>query len=71
MAAPKIGVIKLNIRITKNKEIDRNGITAFLCRTPGILKILRVISKFKKEIVVLVPEIKTLIIAKSCRPGPV
>jgi len=71
MAAPRTGVIKANIRITKNREIDKNGIEFFLFLNPGAAKTLLVISKFVNDIVVLNPANNTLKIAASCAPSPV
>jgi len=39
--------------------------------SPGIDRVRLVINKLVKETVVLIPEIKPLIIAKSCDPKPV
>lgn len=71
IAAPNTGVMRANIRITKNNAIDRNGMLFFLFLKPGAPKTLRVISRFVNEIVVLVPANKTLNAAASCAPNPV
>jgi hypothetical protein len=64
-------VINANILITKNNVIDKNGINTRLFLNPGADKVLRVINKLVKEIVVLIPDKITLIIAISCAPAPV
>jgi hypothetical protein len=61
----------VNIRIVKNKLMVIKGIKTRLLRSPGIAKVLLVINKLVKLTVVLTPEIKALIIAKSCAPNPV
>jgi hypothetical protein len=71
IAAPKTGIIKANILITRNKAMDRNGTNIFLYFKPGIPKVLLVINKFVKEIVVLTPEKIIATILKSCAPKPV
>ena len=48
IAAPKTGIIKANILITRNKAMDRNGTNIFLYFKPGIPKVLLVINKFVK-----------------------
>lgn len=60
-----------NIRITKNKVIDKNGISTRRLRRPGADSVRRVIRRFVNEMVVLTPERITLIIAMSCAPSPV
>jgi hypothetical protein len=57
--------------MVKNKLILTNGINTRLFRNPGIDNVRRVINKFVNDTVVLTPEIKALIIAKSCAPKPV
>ena len=61
----------VNIRIVRNKLIVINGIKTRRFRRPGIAKVLRVINKLVKLTVVLTPEIKALMIAKSWAPRPV
>ena len=43
----------------------------FLFWIPGIDNVRRVINRFVNDIVVLIPDIITLIKAKSCAPKPV
>ena len=71
MAAANTGVINASIRIVNNKLIVINGSKIRLLRNPGILKVLRVISKLVKDIVVLTPAKITLTIATSWLPIPV
>jgi hypothetical protein len=65
MAAASTGVINANILIVKNNAIDKNGNKTLRLRNPGILNILRVISKFVNPIVELAPAKITDIIAMS------
>lgn len=65
IAAPKTGVIKASILITKNKAILIKGIITLRLRIPGMDNVLLVISKFVNDIVVLKPETRTLTIATS------
>lgn len=65
MAAPKTGVIKASIRITKNSVIVKNGIKTRLFLNPGADKVRLVINKFVKDIVVLTPDNITVMIAMS------
>lgn len=60
-----------NILITKNSDIDKNGIKFFLFLKPLTPKTLLVINKLVNDIVVLAPTIRTLTIATSCDPKPV
>jgi hypothetical protein len=71
IAAPNTGVIKANIRITKNSAIDKKGTNTRLLRKPGIERVRLVINKFVNDMVVLKPDNKTLTIAMSCAPNPV
>lgn len=59
------------MRIVKNNVIVINGINTRLFLSPGIDKVRRVISKFVNDIVVLIPDNKTIIMAVSCAPKPV
>lgn len=65
IAAPKTGVIKASIRITKNSVIVKKGIKTRLFLNPGADKVRLVINKFVKDIVVLTPDNITVIIAMS------
>ena len=71
IAAPRTGVMRASIRITRNKVIERKGINTRRLRSPGADSVRRVINRLVKEIVVLTPESMTLIIAISCAPSPV
>ena len=71
IAAPRTGVMRASIRITRNKVIERKGINTRRLRSPGADSVRRVINRLVKEIVVLTPESMTLIIAISCAPNPV
>jgi hypothetical protein len=71
MAAANTGVMRANIRITKNNAIDKNGILFFLFLNPGAANTLRVINRFVNDIVVLVPANNTLSAAASWAPRPV
>jgi len=55
IAAANTGVTKASILIVKNKEMLINGNRTRLFLNPGILNVLRVISKLVNEIVVLTP----------------
>lgn len=65
MAAPKTGVIKASIRITKNSVIVKNGIKTRLFRSPGAESVRLVISKLVNDMVVLIPDNMTVMIAIS------
>ena len=65
IAAPKTGVIRANIRITRKRVMLIKGIRTRLFLKPGIDKVRLVINKFVKDIVVLKPDNKTVIIATS------
>jgi hypothetical protein len=71
MAAPKTGVIKANILIVRNKDVEINGNKILLYLNPGIDKVLLVINKLVKPIVVVIPEKITAKIIISCPPKPV
>jgi hypothetical protein len=71
IAAPKTGVIRANILITKNKVMVRNGINTLLFRNPGADNVRLVINKLVNDIVVLIPDNITVIIAISWAPKPV
>jgi len=71
IAAPKTGVIKASIRITRNKVMLIKGIRTLLLRNPGMESVRRVIKRLVNDIVVLKPASKTLIIATSWAPLPV
>jgi hypothetical protein len=49
----------------------KKGIKTLLFLKPGIDKVLLVINKLVKDTVVLIPDSRTLNIAKSCAPKPV
>jgi hypothetical protein len=57
--------------MTKNNVIVKNGIKTRLFRNPGAESVRRVISRLVNDIVVLIPESITVIIAMSCAPKPV
>ncbi len=65
IAAASTGVIRASILIVNNKLIVINGNKILLFLNPGILSVLRVISKFVNDIVVLIPAKITLTIAIS------
>lgn len=71
IAAPKTGVIRDNIRITKKRVIDKNGISTRRLRSPGADNVRLVIKRFVNDMVVLTPDNITLIMAISCAPIPV
>jgi len=71
IAAPRIGVTTASIRIVKNKLMVIKGNKTLLCRNPGIDKVRRVISKFVKPTVELIPAKITLKIKISWLPNPV
>jgi hypothetical protein len=70
IAAASTGVIKLNILITKNSDIDRNGSILFLFFNPGILRIRLVIKRFVNDKVDAVPVSNIATILKSTAPNP-
>lgn len=65
IAAPRTGVIRANIRITKNRVIVRKGISTRRLRSPGADSVRLVINKFVNEIVVLTPDRITVTMAIS------
>ena len=71
IAAPKTGVMRASIRITRKRVIDKKGINTRRLRNPGADSVRRVINRLVNDIVVLTPESMTLIIAISCAPKPV
>jgi len=71
IAAAKTGVTKANIRIVKNKDMDKKGNKTLLFLKPGILRVLLVINKLVKLIVVLTPAKITETMATSWPPIPV
>jgi hypothetical protein len=71
IAAPSTGVINASIRITKNSDIDKNGIVFFLFLKPGAANTRRVIKRFVNDSVELSPANSTLSVAASCAPRPV
>lgn len=66
--APKTGVITASILSVSSSEIVINGNKTLLFLSPGIAKVLRVISKFVNDIVVLTPAKITATINKSWLP---
>ena len=71
MAAPRTGVIRASIRMTRKRVIERKGINTRRLRSPGADSVRRVMSRLVKDIVVLTPDRMTLIIAISWAPNPV
>jgi len=69
-AAPSTGVTTASILNVKSKAIVTNGIKIRRFRKPGEIKVRRVINKFVKEIVVLMPANITLNKSTSCAPRP-
>jgi len=70
-AAPRIGVTIASIRRVRSREMVTNGSNIRLLRSPGDIRVLRVINKFVNEIVVLTPAKTTLKSNTSCAPRPV
>lgn len=70
IAAPKTGVIRANILIVKNREMERKGIKDFLFFKPGIDKVLLVIRRLVYEMVVEIPARITPRTAISWAPKP-
>jgi hypothetical protein len=70
MAAAKTGTTKANILIARSNAIVIKGKSILLFLSPGMLKVLLVISRFVNDIVVLIPANITETIAISWLPTP-